>query len=475
MSWRETFPGRFERPLDSIELFFKTIGEKGATYHREHLAVRAYAKFLQGPLSGDTETALKQAWKTIRYLQPQIAASLEGTSLVYAVPEPASLDTWMAETFLIETVLTVDDLLASPRRASLPTLHYLPQTSEILFCCSHWRIDAFGATSLLNLLFKTLAEPPPVSIGDEWKNLSPSRDDAAQLPRDISQEDDDAATSLLMEYTTNLPALGLPVERVNEISGAVCRKEVRLSPTLTAAVLDACKAHDLTVTTAVHSAMIVALQALSSDASSGERYTSWGTFDYRPQLPASHRNATSHPISVMPCILPLTFTTSTFHDNASSLKRFYTQLQDPFVDASLHALLRPYTEKLTAMLQQPLPRGTPQPTEPILNNLGILARYLGNGRYGNGDGAVEVTGFWLGGVVLTRQPEFYVWTWQGRLTLSMCYNEQYYSAGFVGSFMDRVVEALLAGLGVEREGLSYSKAGGKARAVDDFHGASGSL
>lgn len=448
MSWRETSPGRFGRPLDSIELFFKSLGEKGATYQKEHLAIRTYAKFRHDPSSGDTEAALKHAWKTVRYLQPQIAASLQGNSLVYDVPQTTGLESWMGETFLVETVLTVDELLASPRRSSLPTLHYLPKTSEVLFCCSHWRIDAIGATSLLNILFKSIAEPFHISFGDEVKNLSPSRDEAAKLPRNITQEDDDAATSLLMEYTTNLPSIGLPIERVNEISGATCRKEIRLSPATTATVLNACKAQDLTVTTAVHSAMIVALQGLSSDAASAERYTSWGTLDYRPHVAAEYGYPASHPAAVMLCSLPITFTASDFRDNASSLKAFYAQLQDPFNSASLHTMLLPYTRKRAAALGQALPRGMPQPTEPLLNDLGILARYLDSK---HGRGAVEVTDFWLGGVVLTRQPQFYVWTWRGKLTLSMCFNEQFYTAEFMESFMHRVVGALLEGLGIERE------------------------
>lgn len=289
MSWKETLPGHFQRPLNSIELFFKSIGEKGATYKKEHWAVRAYAKFSHDLSAYDAEAALKHAWKTLRYLQPQIAAYLQEDSIHYHVPQNAGLESWMAETFLVETVLTIDELLASPRPSSLPTLHYLPKSSEVLFCSSHWRIDAIGATSLIDILFKSLAEPSPISFGDEGKNLSPGRDEAAEFPQDVSQEDEDAATSLLMEYATNLPSLGLPIQLVNEISGATRRIESRLPPATTTSVVAACKAYGVTVTTAVHAAMVVALQELSSDSSSAERYTSWGTFNYRPYINPPYR------------------------------------------------------------------------------------------------------------------------------------------------------------------------------------------
>ena len=448
MSWREIVPGHFERPLDSIELFFKSIGEKGATFNREHWAVRAYAKFSHDPSVGDVKSALKHAWKTVRYLQPQIAAYLQGDTIKYDVPHHADMESWMTETFLVETVLNVDELLASPRRSSLPTLHYLPKTSEILFCSSHWRIDAIGATTIMNILFNSLAEPSRISFGDEGKKLSPGRDEAAKFPQNVSQEDDDAATSLLMEYSTNLPALGLPVELVNEISGAIRRIESTLPPATTTSIIAACKARDLSVTAAVHAALIVALQELSSDAYAAERYTSWGTFNYRPYVNLDRTNPATHPVAVMLCRLPITFTTSDFYENASSLKPFYKQLQDPFNSAALHAMLAAYTRKCAALINQPLPPGVPQPTEPLVDSVGILDRYL-DGRYGQG--AVEITNFWLGGVVLTRQPLFYVWTWQGEMTLSMCYNEQFYTSKFMGAFVESVVGVLLKELDIERE------------------------
>lgn len=447
MSWKEINPHRFVRPLDSIELYFKALGEKGATFNRENGAVRAYAKFSRDPSAYNAEAALKHAWKTVRYLQPQIAASLQGETIVYEVPQAADLESWMARTFLVETMLTIDELLASPRRCSLPTLYYLPKTSEVLICASHWRIDAIGATSLMNLLFRSFAEPSHTSFGDEGKNLSPGRDEAAKLLQKVSQESEDAATSLLMEYTTNIPGLGLPVELVNEISGAICRIESRFSPATTKSVIAACEARDLSVTTAVHAAMIVALQQLSSDASSAERYTSWGTFNYRPYVDPDYTDPATHPVSVMLCSLPITLPTSDFHENASSLKPFYKQLDNPFNSAALHAMLAPYTRKCAAMISQPLPRGIPQPTEPLVNSVGILDRYL-DGEYGQG--AVEIVDFWLGGVVLTRQPQFYIWTWQGRINLSICYNEQYYTEEFMRSFIESVEGVLLRELCIER-------------------------
>lgn len=448
MSWIETSPGHFQRPLDSGELFFRAVGEKGATHGREPRAVIACAKFGHDLSTHDAEVALRHAWKTLRFLQPQLAAYMQGNSIHYEVLQPSGLGSWMRETFLVERVLTSDELLASSRRSSLPTLYYLPNTSEVLFCSSHWRVDAIGAVSLINILFKSVAEPSPISFGNEAKNLPPGRDEAAGFPQDVPQEADDAATSLLMEYVSNLPSLGLPIELVNEISGAPARIESIISPAATASVVAACKKTGRTVTTAIHAALVIALQGLSSISSSTERYTSWGTFDYRPYLDPEYANPAVNPVAVMLCALPISFIPSDFDETASLLQPFYRQLQNPFNSAALHSMLVPYSGKLAAMINYPLPRGIPQPTEPLVGSIGVLDRYL-DGKYGQG--AVEIKSFWLGGVVMTRQPLFYVWTWHGRMAFSMCYNEQFYTAKFMTSFVERVVDGLLEALGIQRQ------------------------
>ena len=439
-SWKEKFPGHFERPLNSIELLLRDIGRKEATFNKEQWAVRACAKFRHDSSIANTKTALKHAWRTLRYLQPQMAASLRGNCMVYETPLLDDLQSWMAETFLVETVLTVDELLGSPRPSSLPTLYYLPKTSTLLFCSSHWRIDAVGATSLLNLLFKFLAEPLEIPFVDESRNLSPGRDEAATLPQTVSQEENNAATSLLMEYTTNLPSLGLPVQLVNEVFGACCRIETKLSLAITASIVATCKTKEITVTTAIHAVMLVALQEMSSCTSSGERYTSWGTFNYRPYLDPDYNDPAANPVTTMQCSLPISFTTSNFYENASTLKKFYAQLQDPFNSSTMNAILAPYTEKQAAMITEPLPRGVPQPTEPLVVSLGILDRYL-DGKGGGGE--VEITDFWLASVVMTRQPLLYVWTWRGKMSLSMCYNDRFYTEKFMKSFIEKVVRILL--------------------------------
>ena len=104
MSWKEISPGRFERPLDSIELFFQALAAGGAPLKREHWTVTAVAKLQRKASADNTETALKHAWKTMRYDHPQIACFADGATKVYEVPDDDAVDSWMASTFIVESV-----------------------------------------------------------------------------------------------------------------------------------------------------------------------------------------------------------------------------------------------------------------------------------------------------------------------------------------------------------------------------------
>ena len=63
MSWKETSPGRFERPLDTLELMFKAIGDQGKSLNREQWAVRVSARFRLNDTVGDAQLAVRHAWK----------------------------------------------------------------------------------------------------------------------------------------------------------------------------------------------------------------------------------------------------------------------------------------------------------------------------------------------------------------------------------------------------------------------------
>lgn len=446
-SWKETSPGHFERPFDSIERFFFAIGRGSLALNREHWAVSIFAQFETNASPKDTETALKHAWKTMRYDHPSLACIAREETKLYEVPDQPALDAWLERTFIIESASTSkDDLLASFRPSALASLHYLPHTSEILIHSSHWRIDLVGAISLLQNLFSAVDKPRPIDFGDEAANLSPSRDEAAnytsldQLGNSAqAQQIEKAATDVVMQLISNLPSAGLPAQNVDQMPGGTRRAELILDKAKTAAIISACKQRDFTVTTALHAALLVAMQEVAPPPpSSSVKYATFGIFNVRPSLKPPSDNSAIHPAALQIVGLPLVLQLSKYDDLAQQLKQYYKQRIPPSADSSIHeAIMVPATSKMADIVGQPLPVGFPPPREPLLSSVGVVDRYL-KPDYGS----IKVKDFWVGVEMMTPQIIFYLWTWQGKMTLSAFYNETFYDQDFVQQFLQRGMDVL---------------------------------
>ena len=446
-SWKETSPGHFEQPFDSIERFFLAIGRGGLALNREHWAVSIFAHFETDASPEDTQTALKNAWKTMRHDHPSLACIARDETKTYQVPDQPTLDAWLDRTFIIESASTTkDDLLASFRPSALASLHYLPHTSEIMIHSSHWRIDLVGAISLLQNLFGAMAKPRCIEFGDEAANLSPSRDEAANFSSlDYSgayaqaEQINKAATDVVMHLISNLPSAGLPAQNVNQMPGGTRRAEHVLDRGETSAIVSACKQRGFTITTALHAALLVAMQQVAPlSQSSSANYATFGIFNVRPSLKPPSNNSTIHPVALQIVGLPLVLQLSGYDDLAQQLKQYYKQRIPPSPDSSTdEAIMIPATSKMADIVGQPQPVDFPAPREPLLSSVGIVDGYL------NPDhGSIKIKDFWVGVEMMTPQIIFYLWTWQGRMTLSAFYNETFYDQDFVQQFLKRGIDVL---------------------------------
>ncbi|KAL8791614.1 MAG: hypothetical protein Q9195_005819 [Heterodermia aff. obscurata] len=446
-SWKETSAGNYERPFDSIERFFLAIGRGSQALNREHWAVNIFAHFESDASREETEKALKHAWITMRYYHPSLACIAREETKLYQVPDPSTLDAWLEKSFIIESASTSkDDLLASIRPSVLASLHYLPHTSEILIHTSYWRIDLVGAISLLQNFFSAVAKSRPIDFGNEAANLSPGRDEAASysqldhLGNAVEAEQvDKAATDLVMNFLRNLPSAGLPAQNVNQMPGGTRRAELVLDEAKTSAIVSACKQRGLTVTTALHAALLVAMQAVAPlPPSSSSKYTSFGIFNVRPSLKPPFDNSAVHPAALHIVGLPLVLQLSSYADLALQLKQFYKQRIPPSVDSDIdEKIVVPATSKMADFVGQPPPVDFPAPREPLLSSVGVVDRYLKSDH-----GSIKVKDFWVGVEMMTPQIIFYLWTWQGRMTLSAFYNETFYHQNFVQQFLQKGIDTL---------------------------------
>ena len=452
-SWKEVSPGRFEQPLDSIERFLLALTHGKLALNREHWSVSIFARFEMEASLQDTEFALKHAWKTMRYDHPQLACVLCEETKIYEVPDSTTSDRWVDETFIIAPAsATKQELLTSFRPSAAATLHFLPSTSEIIIHSSHWRIDFVGAMNLMQNFFRAIAEPRQVEFGDEGKNLSQSRDKAANYGTlddlgslALVKEIEDRAADLLTQLSSNAPSIGLPVKKSNQAPAGTHRSEIVLEPGPTSTIVSASKRRGLTVTTALHAALIVTLQQITPvSLSSNSKYISWGIFNVRPLLKVPFNDPTTYPVAAQIIGLPLALYTSTYASLALQLKQYYKQPLPPSADSHIRDdVLVSFTNQMADIVGQSPPLDVPASSEPVLSSMGVVDGYL-KSNYGE----IEIKDFGVSVETVTPQITCHLWTWQGKMTLSACYNETFYDKPFVTDFLERVIGRLCTELAI---------------------------
>ena len=89
------------------------------------------------------------------------------------------------------------------------------------------------------------------------------------MSRELEQEADD----LVSKSVTGLLSLGFPIHTNNQIPGATFRSSLDVDPKVTPMITTSCKARAISVTTAVHAALILVTQSLAP-ALSSRKYTS---------------------------------------------------------------------------------------------------------------------------------------------------------------------------------------------------------
>ncbi|OJI82786.1 hypothetical protein ASPTUDRAFT_123558 [Aspergillus tubingensis CBS 134.48] len=464
MSWTQVSPNRYERPFDSIESFYRIVAAAGAPLNKEHYLITCTLQ-LQPPLP--PTSAIEQAWKALRYVYPQLAAEPEADGngserFVYeAITSTTQLDAWVQETFHIDTNRTSNDLYEQLTPSPRVHLYYLPNTSEVVFRTPHWRIDGIGLHHMQSAFLQLLADGTIHPIdGTEPSRLCPAVDQAisdSNLPNTSTPLDEPAATAAsyreLQACLTQTDNGNLMLPTLPNVLPTNPRRILRhIDSATTTRLLEACSAHNITITAATHAALALTGLQFALYSENKPDYVGFNPLDLRRYLPEPW-NGPAAAVSLyhtgLPFRMPLYPTQVEKHEEFLRLAREFTSLYRRNLakeaPQNIFDFLPTYVGRVMQVLGAAPPDPLLAPAHPELSSMGRVNELLKSEVEGK-ERKVKVEEWWVAIEVINRLLLTQVWTFNGELVLSVHWNEAFYERSFVEGVFDRWREVLVEGM-----------------------------
>lgn len=453
--WVETSPGVFSTELGGLERIYRTASQAFKQLGHEHWGLYGVCSFEFEPGSSDSHSdralALRNAWISLRFEFPGLALVPEDlTRKTYTVPNAASVDAWANDTFFVAHSPTdADSILAAYPLRDQPSLYFFPESSSVLLLVSHWRVDGVGTCMLLDRLFGHLAAGSRIaaeSWGPDMHKLSPGIADALGAPDVATPELEALAHQYIEDHHKNaVHAAGLRYHGDASTPPAnATRTAVAFDTASTAALVALCKDGDITVTSAVHAALATVVFDLSPD--NPTKYAAVVSVNMRDQLRPPY-NSRDHVVQAyVTGVTPSVDRATSFNEKARQLAAFYKGwYSEQFVQA-----FRLTTQYHGEALSKPRPQQRRPPSNVTLSSLGVVEKYL-TGQYGSGENAISVRDFRFGVSMMTRQMLLYVWTFGGRLNMSVNYNSAYHDGRDAVEFLEAIRGALCKHMDISLE------------------------
>ncbi|OJJ06458.1 hypothetical protein ASPVEDRAFT_140537 [Aspergillus versicolor CBS 583.65] len=446
-------------PWGGAENIYRRVGLSFQHLDKEHWRIHCVCRLSFTNFSPDDRLrSLRNAWKSLVIEFPRLAVRPNGTtSKIYRVlSDETDVENWANESFFVELEKTPGDVVRTLGPCDLPSLHFLPASSEIVLLTSHWRMDGVGALMLLDRLLTLVVleghSTIPSSPENQCLRVSPSLEDAANCP----PMDASPASTMLKSYANSwidnmhrqaINASGLPYNGDNTTPpGDTTQETMNLTPSATKALMIACKSKAISISAAVHAALAQTVFSLSPEDDKSD-YTTVMAVNLRPYLPPPY-NGPDHAVQTyVASIIPTVPRNQKLTEAAQDLTRTY---RNWYSEEFIRALRWIYTIHAERLFKSP-PKpsgGRPKPPSGVtLSSLGVVEGFLKGAYDGKGKG-VMVEQFSFGVTMMTRQMLLYVWTFAGRLTLSLCYNEAYYQEAMAREVLERLRDFLESELAV---------------------------
>ena len=446
MVWKESEAGIWLDDFDGAEKVFYNMSQAFMRVGREHGSVNAVCKLgvqtlaLKVPL----ETLFRDAWKALRFDFPALSVVAEGSKKKYLAATAERVEHWVKESFSVDTVLSAKDIVPTLHLKKLPCLIFLPPSSEIIFHCSHWRIDALGTCLVLDRLFDLVSQGTTGYLPHwdlEYQNLSPSLEDAFGSPRICSPAMEAMAETVRRRnFETSYPSAGLPFNGDMTTEPTLSRPQaMEFTAEATRDLIAACKVHGISVTAAIHAAC--AEVVFDRSKHNDYDYSTVVSANVRDHLPVPQQSIKAA-YACGTYVTGITHTVRRADDFATRSSQLTKAYRGDWGAMEYMTALRPiYKVHGDALLATARSRTRPPASNLTVSSLGVVEKYLKSDH-----GSVVVERFRLGSAIMTRQPTLYIWTFRGRLTISLDYNEAYHRIDAVTALLKSIRSSLEKGL-----------------------------
>lgn len=463
MTWAETAPGLFQRPLGGTEIGMLAVFPGDQPPAREYIKIHCVVDFTSASPTSQVVPALRDAWKALRILQsPDIATSFGNGQKSYKVAEVKELEEWLQRTFTVADDNTsvntaVRDMQLRP--SFLPVLSVLPGKTvdetfkgSLILYISHWRTEAAGAFKMIDQLFNytedlltgdaTRQALDNFVPGSEIHLLTPTLDDILMPNKEPSSEAKARVAEDFANFYSKLPSIDFPMQGELASTPSYLKVNQRTyTPAATSCLVSACKAQQISVTSSIHSAFLSAVWELADDDKKKMNYASIMPAQVRTRLPLSS------PYREQGCwdsARMLLLTASPGQDMLTRARTLKQQYSRTAGDSWMYDDIR----QIPVQMMSP-PPGIPQTPAsfPWFTSIGVL-----DGEVIKPDhGGIKVSHltFWADsmspGIVLR------LWTFRKRLSIQIQWNAAFHSDEIIQKTMDIIDRVLDEQLGAKMD------------------------
>ncbi|OJI87262.1 hypothetical protein ASPTUDRAFT_74095 [Aspergillus tubingensis CBS 134.48] len=386
MAWSQVSAHRWERPGDGLE---------------------NYTIFTKLQLELDMPASEVE----LRYEQPQIATVHSGTTKYYEVPNDTALQAWIASTVITSAAANADDLYTTITPITQATLYYLPASFQLVLRTPHDTVDGIGVLRLLDRLLSILVSSPAekITFGDEPSRLAPTLREILGVAEQPTPEEWEKIMALYKPYMDHAPGIGPVSDLGNRPAGRSQHARLNIPTRTTEAIIQACKAKGITVTSAVHAAYIQTIKKHADPDHPSCHYVNTAQFNLRPYLP---KHGAQYTASLGYTLFPVHLESPTsFDQTTQALNRFYR----------------------TTFANDPIPRDANPSSLGIIEN--NMQRSYGTDR-------VIVRDFMIGVDVVMGMNMLFMFTFQDQLQLVYSFNDAYHEPEHILQYLQGTVTVL---------------------------------